>query len=607
MSRLRPKGTTFYIISAATAGIGANWARPIPLLVIVLPLTMAWLYRKPRAWALLAVVFILASHFGAKAEAGLVEPLRATYEGQATLVGDPNWFGTSLRVDLKIGNYRYEAWAGGTEAARLSPLLMGEKVILRGRLGPLSPQASWLRTRHIVGRVAVAKVLTTGPASQIHGAANGLRRLLEQGSKSLGYERQALFLGLVIGDDRNQSDALADAFAGSGLTHLLAVSGSNVAFVVSLAKPLLSRLRPHPRWLVTLALLAFFVLVTRFEPSVLRAGVMAALATTGSALGFRSQTKVLLALSVMVLVMIDPFLVDSLAFQLSVAASAGILWFSEGLTKALAPFGFLANPLAVTTAAQLAVAPILIPTFGSMPLAALPANILAAPVAGPVMMWGLGAGLPAGLFPPQLATVLHLPTRTMVWWIDQVARRSAQVPLGSIRMTHLVLILVAALAIRYRWYFDATAVYVRIATIVVLALAITHPVVESLRLPPPVVQAGENLTIYRSGGATVVSLGGATSPQLTLAELRETNVRHIDVLVSQYGGRKSAEVAAAISEVYGPKLILAPAGHRVRGGSAPQVGDQIKVGGLMLLVGSTTPQLEVVVCQYGALAGRLPL
>ena len=86
--------------------------------------------------------------------------------------------------------------------------------------------------------------------------------------------RRALLAGLVLGDDRDQPAVLRDAFSAVGLTHLLAVSGQNVAFVLAAAGPLLRRLRLGPRLAAVLVLLAFFALVTRFEPSVLRAAVM---------------------------------------------------------------------------------------------------------------------------------------------------------------------------------------------------------------------------------------------------------------------------------------------------------------------------------------------
>ena len=78
---------------------------------------------------------------------------------------------------------------------------------------------------------------------------------------------------------------MVDAFRASGLSHLTAVSGENVAFVLAAASPLLRRLRPWWRWAATLGLIGWFMTLTRFEPSVLRAGVMAMLASSAFVLG----------------------------------------------------------------------------------------------------------------------------------------------------------------------------------------------------------------------------------------------------------------------------------------------------------------------------------
>ena len=87
---------------------------------------------------------------------------------------------------------------------------------------------------------------------------------------------------IVFGDDRGQSELEQFRFRASGLGHLTAVSGQNVAFVLVAASPLLRRLRLRWRWAATVALLGWFAVVTRLEPSVLRAVAMSAVAATAA-------------------------------------------------------------------------------------------------------------------------------------------------------------------------------------------------------------------------------------------------------------------------------------------------------------------------------------
>src|SRR6185436_6504055 len=132
----------------------------------------------------------------------------------------------------------------------------------------------------LVGRIDAASVQPVGDGDPLARVANALRSTLLRGTSTLPTDRRALFAGFVLGDDRGQSLAVAGDFRGAGLSHLTVVSGENVAFVLVVATPVLRRLGRRGRWLATLAVVGLFGVVTRFEPSVLRATVMAAVAVT---------------------------------------------------------------------------------------------------------------------------------------------------------------------------------------------------------------------------------------------------------------------------------------------------------------------------------------
>ena len=99
--------------------------------------------------------------------------------------------------------------------------------------------------------------------------------------------------------------------------------------------------------------------------------------------------------------------------MLSCAASLGIALLARPITERLRGPAWMREVLGVTAAAQIGVAPVLIPVFGSMPLVALPANLLAVPLAAPLTMWGLVAGVVGGLarpLSPAIPYLLELPT-----------------------------------------------------------------------------------------------------------------------------------------------------------------------------------------------------
>ena len=189
--------------------------------------------------------------------------------------------------------------------------------------------------------------------------------------------------------------------------------------------PLLRRCRPAWRWGLTVGLLGWFAALTRFEPSVLRATVMAGLSATAFGLGRRVSPLRLLALATTLLILVDPFLVWSAGFWLSVSATLGIVTLAGRIEQVVPGPRWLALPVAVSIAAQIGVAPVSWLVFGREAALALPANALAEPAAAFVMTYGLPAGLLAGAVPHWAAALLHGPTIVCVRWLEAVAAAAA--------------------------------------------------------------------------------------------------------------------------------------------------------------------------------------
>jgi competence protein ComEC len=245
----------------------------------------------------------------------------------------------------------------------------------------------------------------------------------------------SLFTGLVLGDDARQPTWLVDEFRAAGLSHLTAVSGQNVAFVLAAAMPILRRLRPWWRWLATLALIAWFMAMTRFEPSVLRAGVMAMFAATGFALGREVRPARAVAAAVIMLVLLDPMLVWSVGFWLSVGATLGVSlagpWWAERLPGPT----WWRLAAGVTLGAQTGVALPSVLVFHRLAVVSLPANLLAVPVAGVVMLWGIPAALAANIIPSALGRTVMAPCVVGTRWVALVARVAAAIePNGRVEL-----------------------------------------------------------------------------------------------------------------------------------------------------------------------------
>ncbi len=531
---------------AVAVAAGAWWHGPVPLPVGVLVVALCLVVRRPVLLVLAG--FVLAASLGQRAIDGLDPAAPGDYAGTVVLLADPSLTPYGAQVDVRVGERHLQMDATGGAAGAVAGSLAGERLLVSGRVGPPLSHAPWLVPRHVVGRLSVEQAERVNGGTAPWQAANRFRRLLARGAAVLLAESRSLYGGFVLGDDWDQPPAVIDDFRGAGLTHLLVVSGQNVAFVLVLFSPLTSRLRLGSRWAVTLVVIGGFGILARFEPSVLRASAMAALAVTAALAGRPAGSLRVLALAVSGLVLVDPLLVQSVGFQLSVGASLGIAMLGPTLVSHIRGPMWWREALGVSLAAQLGVAPVLVPRFGGIPVVSIPANVLAVPVAGLVTTWGLPAGIIAGLGGPGVARVAHMPTQILIWWVAGVARVAAAVPLGEFRARGLILLVAAAVVGhtarrrpvvaleeeadqplggpgRDRWWAARwLAGAVAVATVVAPGVG--------LRSPPLRVSPAEGVTLYRSSRATVMVLDGVVSPRVLLEALRRAGVRRIDVLLA---------------------------------------------------------------------------
>lgn len=338
--------------------------------------------------------------------------------GVATLRSDPTWRGAAASVIIELGGVRHRVHAYGPPARRLAQRASGESVHVRGMCAPLDgDHARWDRINHVLARFDPHHVSGNhGEGSRFIRAANRIRAAMERGSSRMPAERRALFLGLVIGDDRAQSDEMRQRFRDSGLSHLTAVSGQNVAFLLILVHPLTRGRGRVAAWMITMGVIAWFVVVTRAEPSIVRASVMAATAATMTSLRVEPDTRRILAWTVIALLMVDPMLAWSTGFALSVGATCGLAWWAPWWREVLGCGG----TMSATVAAQMGTLPVMLLVFGAVPVAAFATNPLAVPVAGLVMTLGLPMTIVAAAAPPlqpMVGAILAVP----VGCIDAVA------------------------------------------------------------------------------------------------------------------------------------------------------------------------------------------
>lgn len=204
-------------------------------------------------------------------------------------------------------------------------------------------------------------------------------------------QRFALLRGLLVGERDEISDEVIDAFARTGLIHVLAVSGLHVGFVVLIFFLTLELVRVPRRWRLPfiLAGLLFYVYLTGVKPPVVRASLMAAVILIGDSLEREADIYNSLGVAALGILLLQPLQLFQLGFQLSFAAVLGIAYlyhpllflFTRAIRLRWRPVRWAVTLIAVSFAAQLATLPFAVRAFGRLPLTSIWGNLFIIPAA----------------------------------------------------------------------------------------------------------------------------------------------------------------------------------------------------------------------------------
>lgn len=235
--------------------------------------------------------------------------------------------------------------------------------------------------------------------------------------------------GVLLGDDNFLPTQTRVAFAATSTAHIMALSGWNIAIIAGLCA-LIGRRIGHGRsrlWLAGSALAIWaFVLFVGASPTLLRAAIMGSLYLLAEAVGRRGDALNALALAAIVMTALDPNALLDIGFQLSCAATIGLIVAAGPLAQLLQRWRFpalLAAPIGATLAAEWFTLPLSLHHFGRISRVTLPANLLAEPLVAPIMAGGVATAL-LSLLPGPLATVCGLltwfPARAMLLVVEEL-------------------------------------------------------------------------------------------------------------------------------------------------------------------------------------------
>ena len=429
----------------------------------------------------------------------------------------------------------------------------------------------WLRHRGVQVVVAGAHWHVVGKRGGILGLGDSLRAYLARTmAPGLAGDRRGVLAGIVLGEDEGLSEPLRDRFRASGLYHLLAVSGQNVALLAG-GVLLLARVLGVPRWpaeIAVLAAIAAYVLAVGWQPSVVRAGIAGALTSLAWLAARQRDRWYFLLVGGIVLLAWNPYTLLEPGFQLSFVAVVAIFVAVPPLERLLEGYPVpraLAVVLAVSFACGLTTAPLLWLNFGTAPLFSLVSNALAAPVVAPLLGLALAAAMLHPILPAAAAAIAWL-NGWLATYLAGCARLVGGLPYAEIsaRAGMLALVAVALLVACFRVLPRRPRRHAAVAATLLLVAFITWRLWPEPVPPPPTglritfldVGQGDAVLLQVPNGAVLVDQG---PPEANVAaQLRGLGVRRLSLLVLTHPQRDHVGGAADVIERLTCNLILDP-------------------------------------------------
>jgi competence protein ComEC len=264
------------------------------------------------------------------------------------------------------------------------------------------------------------------------------RRIADRFVAIAGAERGGVMAALVLGSAvAPLPPEVRDAFRAAGLSHALAASGFHLSVLLGAVLALGRGLGSGARLLLAGIAMAGFLLLAGPQPSVVRALLMGGMAVLALESGRRGRPLGLLALTAALMLLLRPAWLHAVGFQLSVAATAGLVitapaletHLRQGLPACLAP-AWMGPALAVPLAAMLWTLPLQLLHFGAVPLYAVPANLLASPLLTPLTLGSMALALLALLL-PWTPGPLMVPCEWLAGLLLWIVRQCAALPMAQ--------------------------------------------------------------------------------------------------------------------------------------------------------------------------------
>ena len=246
-------------------------------------------------------------------------------------------------------------------------------------------------------------------------------------------DEMGLIIGMMIGETKDISEDVLENFKTTGITHLIAVSGSNVVYVVVLVQFLFKKFfGKRATYFISIFFLILFMLISGASASVCRATLMIILSICADIFFLKSDTFSNILTSAFVLILLNPLVIYDVGFILSFGGTLGIVLLSKDFTRLFKRLGKLNETLSVTCSAQLILAPIMMYCFNTFSILSIVTNIIVVPISGSITILGFVVFIISKISFPiakLIANSLYVLATFTIWVADMFSK----IPFSLIR------------------------------------------------------------------------------------------------------------------------------------------------------------------------------
>jgi len=395
-------------------------------------------------------------------------------------------------------------------------------------------------------------------------------KIIKTIEESLPEQQAGLLTGMLIGYREGLIEEIQEVFSDSGLTHIMAVSGANIAFIVFPMLFILKKLRVNYKAanILVMNTLVLFVLITGFEPSVLRAVIMAETALLGKIINRETEVINSISLAAMVLLIYNPYNLFSIGFQLSFAATLSLVLFYKTIKSKL-NLKFLPETvnevIAATLAAQIGVLPISVYYFNKVSIISLLSNIIVIPLTGIITVLGCIMAL-LGQISLVISQAVGYVNCAFLSFVLFIAKFSADIPFAVIKVVTpsiILIILYYALIWFFLYYKPVKNIKVKPRYYLVLSLVLIVTICVYLWIPKNMLVAfldvgeGDSIFIRTYSGKTVL-IDGGTGDTAIEPILLDYGVLGLDAIIATHGHDDHINGLIPVMKNFTVKRLLLP-------------------------------------------------